>query len=48
MQKNLLNFSFTSYNVINNQNNLINKRFVSKDPSYASLQKKKILSALAQ
>ncbi len=43
MQKNLLNFSFTSYNVINNQNKLINKRFVSNDPSYASLQKKNII-----
>ena len=43
MQKNLLKFSFTSYNVINNKNKLINKRFVSKDPSYASLQKKNII-----
>jgi len=41
MQKNLLNFSFTSYNVINNNNKLINKRFVNKDPTYVSLQKKK-------
>ena len=43
MQKNLLNFSFTSYNVINNNNKLINKRFVNKDASYASLQKKNII-----
>ncbi len=43
MQKNLLNFSFTSYNVINNNNKLINKRFVNKDPSYISLQKKNII-----
>ena len=43
MQKNFLKFSFTSYNVINNQNKLINKRIVNKDPSYASLQKKNII-----
>ena len=43
MQKKLLNFSFTSYNIINNQNNLISKRYVSKDPSHASLQKKNII-----
>ena len=43
MQKNLLNFSFTSYNVINNNNKLINKRFVNKDPTYVSLQKKNII-----
>ena len=41
MRKNLSDFSFTSYDVINYQNRIIKKRVVNLDPSYKTLQKKK-------
>ena len=43
MRKNLLDFSFTSYDVINYQNQFIKKRVVNLDPSYKTLQKKNII-----
>ena len=43
MQKKSLNFSFTSYNVINEQNKFIKKRIVTIDPTYEKLQKRNII-----
>ena len=43
MRKNLSDFSFTSYDVINYQNRIIKKRIVNLDPSYKTLQKKNII-----
>ena len=41
MKKKSSNFSFTSYNIINEQNKFIKKRVVTMDPTYEKLQKKK-------
>ena len=41
MKKKSSNFSFTSYNVIDEQNKFIKKRIVTTDPTYEKLQKKK-------
>ena len=43
MKKKSSNFSFTSYNVINEQNKFIKKRVVTMDPTYEKLQKKNII-----
>ena len=43
MKKKSSNFSFTSYNVINEQNKFIKKRIVTMDPTYEKLQKKNII-----
>ena len=43
MQKKSSNFSFTSYNVIDEQNKFIKKRIVTIDPTYEKLQKKNII-----
>ena len=43
MEKNLLLFSFTSYDVINNRDKLIKKRYVCNDPTYDQLSKKNII-----
>ena len=41
MEKKLSYFSFTSYNIIDSQDKLINKRIVNYDPTYKKLMKKK-------
>tara|TARA_B100000401_G_C52751350_1_gene693385 strand:- start:491 stop:1237 length:747 start_codon:yes stop_codon:yes gene_type:complete len=43
MKKKSSNFSFTSYNVIDEQNKFIKKRIVTMDPTYEKLQKKNII-----
>ena len=43
MKKKSSNFSFTSYNVINEKNKFIKKRIVTMDPTYEKLQKKNII-----
>ena len=43
MKKKSSNFSFTSYNVIDEQNKFIKKRIVTIDPTYEKLQKKNII-----
>ena len=40
MEKNLTYFSFTSYNIIDAENNIIKKRLVYSDPTYKNLLKK--------
>ena len=43
MEKKLSYFSFTSYNIIDSQDKLINKRIVNYDPTYKKLMKKILL-----
>ena len=43
MKKKSSNFSFTSYNVIDEQNKFIKKIIVTMDPTYEKLQKKNII-----
>ena len=43
MKKKSSNFSFTSYNVIDEQNKFIKKRIVTMDPTYEKLLKKNII-----
>ncbi len=43
MEKKLSYFSFTSYNIIDSQDKLINKRIVNYDPTYKKLMKKNII-----
>ena len=43
MEKKLLYFSFSSYNIINSQGKIISKRYVKKDPKYENLLRKNII-----